>query len=167
MCECMCLCVCAPCTPMFQLSLSLTWLHMLQVSMALTHPHLVAGVSHSHLVTPHPPREPSNDRVRRYHRVKTVPSNNVALSHSNSNSGGPGGEVNTTKDRVSSAGSITGQHHAAFSCLLFLCILPCSSNSLKDVRTVYCPYCAGVKGNDSSSSNLVFYAQSTSAVISG
>ena len=53
------------------------------------------------------------------------------------------------------------------ACLLCLCILPCSSNSLKDVCTIYSPRCTGVKGNDSRSSNLVFYAQSTSAVISG
>ncbi|KAK7101886.1 protein CFAP20DC-like [Littorina saxatilis] len=79
-----------------------------QVSEPVTHDEqetiTVNGVNHSHIVTPHPPREPSNDRVRRYHRVKTVHSN-PALNHSNSS---PAVDtINTTKDRVSSAGSIT------------------------------------------------------------
>ncbi|PVD24826.1 hypothetical protein C0Q70_15312 [Pomacea canaliculata] len=44
------------------------------------------GISHSHMVTPHPPREPSTDRVRRYHRVKSLNTStavsNIVTNHS-------------------------------------------------------------------------------------
>ena len=78
-----------------------------------------AGVSHSHMVKPHPPREPSKDRVRRYHRVKSVSGNSaVTYNHNHSSTGGD--TVHTTKDRVSSAGSITGESFtvAENTCLL-------------------------------------------------
>ncbi|KAK7494008.1 hypothetical protein BaRGS_00014890 [Batillaria attramentaria] len=60
----------------------------------------INGVNGSQLVTPHPPREPSNDRVRRYHRVKSVAGGAVGSSSATSNG------RHSSKDRVSSAGSI-------------------------------------------------------------
>ncbi|KAL8587139.1 hypothetical protein ACOMHN_026107 [Nucella lapillus] len=74
----------------------------------------VNGSSQSHIVTPHPPREPSKDRVRRYHRVKTV-SGSAVSSHSQPASQPGNGPEGSSKDRVSSAGSITEETDSDFA----------------------------------------------------
>ncbi|XP_076448494.1 protein CFAP20DC-like [Babylonia areolata] len=75
----------------------------------------VNGTGQSHIVTPHPPREPSKDRVRRYHRVKTV-TNSAMSNHSQHGHPSNGTDAtNTSKDRVSSAGSITEETDSDFA----------------------------------------------------